>query len=177
MAMMGSAAFALFPQSAALPEVLQALVQAGFDKESICMMLSPKHPITSIVRDTNSYSFERNASAVTAGLLGWFSEFGAVLIPSFGFFIRSREFFQALVGDQDSAGGCGRHGTFAGLGFAEDDARRYESQLRDFGAMLYVACPEAARTQGALELLRATGAQEAGLLGRETTFQAAPAVH
>jgi hypothetical protein len=41
--------------------------------------------------------------------------------------------------------------------------------------MLYVACPEAARTHWALELLRATGAQESGLLGREVALEAAVA--
>jgi hypothetical protein len=176
MALTGSAAYALYPQNVALQEVLRTLGQAGFDKESICMMLSPKHPITSIVRDTTANGYEREANAVTAGLIGWLSEFGAVLIPTFGFFIRSRQFFHALVVEQDSMAGCGHHGTLAGLGFADDDAKRYENHLRDVGVMLYVACPEAARTHWALELLRATGAQETGLLGREMAFQAAVAV-
>jgi hypothetical protein len=176
MAMTGSAAYALYPQNVALHEVLRALGQAGFDKESICMMLSPKHPITTIVRDTNSYGFERDTNAITAGLLGWLAEFGAVLIPTFGFFIRSREFFHALIVEQDSLAGCSRHSTLAGLGFADDEAKRYENQLRDVGVMLYVACPEAARTHWALELLRSTGAQETGMLGREVAFEAAVAV-
>jgi hypothetical protein len=174
MAMMGSAAYALYPENVALLDVLRTLGQAGFDKESICMMLSPKHPITSIVRDTNAYGFEPDTNAVTAGLLGWLSEFGAVLIPTFGFFIRSREFFHALVVEQDSL--AGQHGTLAGLGFADDDAKRYENHLRDVGVMLYVTCPETARTHWALELLRATGAQETGLLSHELAFEAAAAV-
>jgi hypothetical protein len=176
MSMMGSAAYALYPQNVALHEILRTLGQAGFDKERICMMLSPKHPITTIVRDTNTYGFERDTSAVTAGLIGWLAEFGAVLIPTFGFFIRSREFFHALVVEQDSLAGCDRRGTLAGLGFAEHDAQRYESQLRDVGVMLYVACSESARTHWALELLRASGAQEAGMLGHEMAFKAAVAV-
>jgi hypothetical protein len=176
MAMTGSAAFALYPQNVALHEVLSTLGQAGFDKENICMMLSPKHPITTIVRDTNTYGFERDTNAVSAGLIGWLSEFGAVLIPTFGFFIRSRQFFHALVVEQDSLAVCDRHGTLAGLGFADDDAKRYENQLRDVGVMLYVACSETARTHWALELLRATGAQETGFLGREAAFGAAVAV-
>jgi hypothetical protein len=177
MALMGSAAYAFYPQNVALHEVLQTLGQAGFDKESICMMLSPKHPITTIVRDSSTHGIEQpEKNAVTAGLIGWLSEFGAVLMPTFGFFIRSREFFHALVVEQDSLAGCGQHGTLAGLGFADDDAKRYARQLRDVGVMLYVTSPETARTHWALELLRATGAQEAGLLGSEVAFPAAVAV-
>jgi hypothetical protein len=140
------------------------------------MMLSPKHPISTIVRDSSAYGFERETNAVTAGLIGWLSEFGAVLIPTFGFFIRSRQFFQALVVERDSLAMCGHQGTLAGLGFADEDAERYENQLRDVGVMLYVACSEAALTRWALELLRATGAQEIGLLGCEVPFEAAAAV-
>jgi hypothetical protein len=164
--MTGSAAYALYPHNIALPEVLRTLGQGGFEKESICMMLSPKHPITTIVREANQHTFERDASAVSAGLIGWLSEFGAVVIPTFGFFIRSREFFHALVVEQGSMTLCGRHRTLRGLGFAEDDAERFENQLREMGVMIYVACPEEARTKWALELLRATGAKEAGLLQR-----------
>jgi hypothetical protein len=168
--MTGSAAYALYPHTIALPEVLRTLGQGGFEKESICMMLSPTHPITTIVREANQHPFERDASAVSAGLIGWLSEFGAVVIPTFGFFIRSREYFHALVVEQNSLTGCGRHRTLAGLGFAEEDAARFENQLREMGVMIYVACPEEARTKWALELLRATGAKEAGLL--QSTFRA-----
>ncbi|HTW59088.1 MAG TPA: hypothetical protein VMD99_13230 [Terriglobales bacterium] len=164
MAVTGSAAYAIYPHDAGLHEILRTLRQGGFDKENICMMLSPKHPITTIVRDPNFRALEPDKSAVNAGLIGWLSEFGAVLIPTFGFFIRSREFFRALVVEQDSEARCGRRGTLAGLGLAEDDATRFEKQLREVGVFLYVACPETARTRWALELLRASGAEESGLV-------------
>jgi hypothetical protein len=171
MAVTGSAAYAVYPHNVALNEVLKMLGQGGFQKESICMMLSPKHPITTIVRDANLHVSEPELNAVNAGLIGWLSEFGAVLIPTFGFFIRSRAFFHALVVEQDSMAPCGRCGTLAGLGFADDDAARFENQLREVGVFLYVACSESARTRWALELLRATGAEEAGLLENEAAME------
>jgi hypothetical protein len=164
MAATASAAYAIYPQSVALNEVLQTLGQGGFDKESICMMLSPTHPIATTVREANMHTFEREANTLTAKLIGWLSEFGAVVIPTFGFFIRSQAFFRALVAEQDSIARCGRSGTLAGLGFSEDDAKRFEHQVREVGALLYVSCPETAQKQWALELMRATGAEEAGLL-------------
>lgn len=160
-----SAAYAVYPQNVALNEVVRTLQRAGFDKENICMMLSPTHPIASIVRDTNCGAFNVDANVVSAGLLGWLTDFGAVLIPTFGFFIRSAQYFRALVSDQDSF--CGRSSTLRSLGFAPRDADRFEKKLRQTGILLYVSCPEAARARWALELLRPAGPIEAGLIGAE----------
>lgn len=165
--MQESAAYGIFPDNVALNNVLQTLGESGFDKENICMMLSPKHPISTIVRDSSTQPFERESNVITAGLIGWLSEFGAVVIPTFGFFIRSQEFFRALLADQDSELGCSPNGTLASLGFSRDDARRFESRVREDGVLLYVSCAKFAQTQWALELLRACGANEAGLLENE----------
>jgi hypothetical protein len=59
---------------------------------------------------------------------------------------------------------CGSSRSLEGLGFPEGDARRFERQLDEVGALVYVSCSEGARTRWALELLRGTGAQEAGTL-------------
>ncbi|MFZ0806556.1 MAG: hypothetical protein WAN03_10255 [Candidatus Sulfotelmatobacter sp.] len=159
-----AAVYAIYPQSIALNEVLQTLAQGGFDKESICMMIAPTHPVAEMVREANTASFERDTQAAKAGLIGWLSEFGAVLIPTFGFFIRSREFFHALVVEQDSIAYCGRHGTLVALGFSEKDARRCEHGLRESGVLVYVSCANSAQTQWALELMRTWGTDEIGLL-------------
>jgi hypothetical protein len=168
-----SAAYGIYPDGVALKEVLQTLGDGGFEKENICMMLSPKHPIATIVRDFSAQPFERESNVVTAGLIGWLSEFGAVVIPTFGFFIRSREFFHALLMEKDSTAGCGSSGgTLSSLGFSSEEAQRFENQVRLDGVLLYVSCPETAQRHWALELLRATGADEAGLLDNVHTENA-----
>src|SRR5712692_4037958 len=133
------AAYGMYPHDVALTEVVHTLNGAGFGNEDICMMLSPTHPISTIVRDASFLNTEREATAATAGLIGWLSEFGAVVIPTVGFFIRSQEFFQALVVAKDSAL-CGNSSNLAGLGFSPNDAERYDSQLRKLGVMVYVSC-------------------------------------
>ena len=169
------AVYALYPQSIALNELLQTLSQGGFDKESICMMIAPTHPVAEMMREANTHSLERGTQAASAGLIGWLSEFGAVLIPTFGFFVRSREFFHALVVEQDSIAYCGRHGTLVALGFSEKDALRCEHRLRETGVLLYVSCANLAQSQWALELMRTWGADEIGLLrGKSKTAVAAP---
>jgi len=118
------AAYGLFPQDVALHEVIRTLNQAGFANEDICMMLSPTHPIATVVRDASFFNAEREASAVTAGLIGWLSEFGAVMIPTVGFFIRSQAYFHALL-VQDSSSLCGNSQALVGLGFPEGDAEKF----------------------------------------------------
>ena len=125
--------------------------------------------------DLSILNAEREASAVTAGLIGWLAEFGAVVIPTVGFFIRSQAFFHALLATKDSPGFCGSTSTLVGLGFAEDDAERYEHQLREVGVLVYVSCPEIAKTNWAIELLRQTGAREAATLESAATVAVAAA--
>ena len=167
------AAYGMYPHEVALHEIVHTLNQGGFDNEDICVMLSPTHPISTIVKEANFLNTERESSAVTAGLIGWLSEFGAVVIPTVGFFIRSQEFFRALVVAKDAPALCGNTRALVSLGFSEADAERYENQLRDIGVLVYVSCPESARTGWARELLRRTGAEEASTLEVEARAAAA----
>jgi len=164
MAMSAAAAYGLYSQDVAVSDIVRNLNQAGFENENICMMLPAAHPIASIVRDASLFNSEKAASAVTAELIGWLSEFGAVLIPSVGFFIRSQAFFHALMVTNNAAALCGNARTLVGLGFSEEDAERFEDQLGDFGVLVYVSCSEGAKTLWAREVLRHTGAQEASTL-------------
>ncbi|MFZ0300623.1 MAG: hypothetical protein WAM13_19905 [Candidatus Sulfotelmatobacter sp.] len=159
-----AAAYGFYPRDIALTDVVRNLNLAGFENESICMMLPPGHPIASIVRNASFYNAEKEASAATAGLIGWLSEFGAVLIPTVGFFIRSQAFFHTLMVAREAPALCGNAKTLIGLGFSEEEAERFEDQLGDLGALVYISCAESAKTLWAREVLRHTGAREAATL-------------
>jgi hypothetical protein len=166
-----AAAYGIYSQEVGLTEIVRNLNQAGFDNEDICMLLSPAHPIASIVRDANLFNAERKATTVTATLIGWLSGFGAVLIPTVGVFIRSQAFLHALF--------CGNASTLVGLGFSEGDADRFEDQISRLGVLVYVSCSEDAKTLWAREVLRHTGALESATLGgpqgrREDRMPATP---
>jgi len=164
MALNSPAAYAMYPQDIALNDVVHTLNQAGFKNEDICMMLSPTHPLSALVRDASLFNSKQKSSDVTAALIGWLSEFGAVMIPTVGFFIRSQAFFHALMVARETPGLCGNSRSLAGLGFSDAEADRFESQLRRFGVLVYVSCSEAEKTSWACELLRHTGACEAATL-------------
>jgi hypothetical protein len=96
----GTAAYGMYPRNVPLEEVVTALNQAGFGNQDICMVLSPAHPVATGVSDARIGDVERE-SGTSARMIGWFSEFGAVVIPTVGFFVRSQAFFQALLAEQN----------------------------------------------------------------------------
>lgn len=169
----GTAAYGMYPRSVALPDVVCALNQAGFENKDICMVLSPAHPDAAAVSEASILGDKRSASAHSARVIRWFSGFGAVVIPTVGLFIRSEMFFHALVAAPLAPALSRGSGTLVGLGFSTDDARRLGHQLCDVNAMVYVSCRKDTDTQGAIELLRNTGAREAASLGSQRTAAAA----
>lgn len=156
--MNGTAAYAMYPRNVALPDVVYALNEAGFGMEDICIVLSPAHPDAASV-----FEGEAARNSTSARMIAWFSEFGAVFIPTVGFFIRSQTFFPALSGDLNLPTLSRSSRTLLGLGFPQEDAKRLGRQLSDFGALVYVSCTESAR-DGAIKLLRGMGAREAASL-------------
>jgi hypothetical protein len=164
MALNAAAAYGIYSQDVSLTDVVRDLNQAGFENENICMMLPPSHPIASIVRNASLFNSESKSSAATAGLIGWLSEFGAVMIPTVGFFIRSQAFSHALMVTREAPALYGNARTLVGLGFSEEDAERFEDQLLDPGVLVYVSCVEGAKTMWAQDVLRQTGAHEAATL-------------
>lgn len=175
MSVNGTAAYGMYPRSVPLREVVSALNRAGFQKEDICMVLSPAHPVATGVGDAKIGGVEREESASSARMIGWFSEFGAVVIPTVGFFIRSQTFFQALLAEQNFPTLSRGARTLLGLGFSTDEAKRLGHQLSDVGALVYVSCREGAKADWAIELLRRAGAKEASTLGMARVAQAAAA--
>ena len=169
----GPAAYGMYPRNIALPEVVCALNRAGFGNEDICMVLSPAHPVATAVQDTRVLDDTRDKSATSERMIGWFSEFGAVVIPTVGFFIRSQEFFRALVIEQNCPTLSRGSRTLVGLGFSEDEAKRLGHQLSDVGAMVYVSCRESGKASRATELLRRASAKEAASLKIASAAQAA----
>jgi hypothetical protein len=160
------AAYGMYSYDTEFHEVVHTLNQSGFNNEDICMMVSPRHRIATFVRETNILNAERKEGAVAEKLMSWLFEFGAVVIPTVGLFIRSQAFLHALMGNSKS--GC-----LEGLGFSERDAHRFEKQLRERGVLIYVACAKSANAASAVEILRRTGAKEPGLLEQEAFMAAA----
>ncbi len=176
MAVNTPAAYGVYPDSVSLQQVVQTLNQSGFDNEQICLMVRPRHPIATVMREANIPSAVREASASPVDLIRWLRKLGAVVIPTVGFFIRSRAYLHSLVMGSDSPALCGNSSAaLVGLGFSELDAERFEKDLREIGVLIYVACPEKTKMTQAVEVLRRTGARESATLERQEAARQAAA--
>ena len=158
-----TAAYGMYSRAVALPEVISALTRAGFEKKEICMVLSPAHPDATAVSDASGYRCDQEAKK-SANTIGWFSQFGAVVIPTVGVFIRSPQFCSALLEDLNLPELSEGQRTLLGLGFSPDQAKRLHRQICDFGALLYVRCKESSKASGVVDVMRSTGAREAASL-------------
>jgi hypothetical protein len=154
------AAYGVYAEDVPVSDVVNALNNAGFDKNNICLMLARTHPIAAIVRQASIRNADREASAVAAEAIEWLSEFGAVVIRTFGFFIRSQMFLRTLVTSREAPALCGNFETLMDLGFSQQDAWRLEEGLCEAGVLVYVACAESATATCAKETLQRIGARE-----------------
>jgi hypothetical protein len=174
MIMNSSAAYGMFSRTATLSEIVAALNRAGFGKEDICMVLSPAHPDAAAVSDANLLDAKSSERNTCARMIRWFCGLGAVVIPTVGFFARSQAFLNALVTEHNIPSLSRGSRTLLGLGFSPDDAKRLGNQLADVGALVYVACKgSASAADGAMQLMRNTGAREAATLQQFHTAAAA----
>jgi hypothetical protein len=168
-----TAAYGMYSRNVALPDVVGALNEAGFTHQDICMVLSPAHPDAAAVRDASMFPAIEADNTVTARMISWFSRFGAVVIPTVGLFVRSQAFLQALMTDHNIPSLSGGSRILLDLGFSRDDAKRLGTRLSDVGALVYVNCKEIEKANGAIELLRRTGAMEAASLSAINAVKAA----
>lgn len=159
-----AAAYGVYPRTVGLYDVVCALNRAGYGNADICMVLSPAHPHAAAVADGSLLREHNEDTAITTRVIEWFSALGAVVIPTICFFVRSQAFLQAVVNDLNIPSLSRGSRTLVGLGFSHRDAKRLGHQLTDVGALIYVSCEENAKADGAIKLLRSTGASEAAML-------------
>jgi len=163
-----TAAYGIFPREAHLDQVLQSLHLAGFQKENICIFLTPTHPIAEKLKLQSMMigtSSDSSAEQRMTDVVAWLSQFGAVVIPGVGFFIGSREFLRALTQSDCLAIAECDGGMLTGLGIPQPHAFRYESRVQEDATLVFISCDGYAQAQWAREILRRMRAEEVSLLG------------
>ena len=160
-----SAAYGIYPPGVLLQNAVAVLNQSGFTKENICVIVSAKHPLAAAFREANILHRDNAISPNRAAMMAWLMKFGAVMIPTVGLFIRSKEFLKALITDK----ACANSNGLVELGLSEVDAERFEIEMGDQGAFIYVASPNGAAQ--AAELLRITGARRTATVRQPLVFR------
>ena len=159
-----SAAYGIFPMRARLEEVIASLNSAGFDHSSICVFLSPSHPIADDLRHLKTPYVNMSREADLESTVSWLSKFGGFVIPGVGLFVGSRNYLPALTQVDCRSGRNGNRSMLQNLGIPEDVAARYESRLRHDATLVFVNCDGWAQSEWAREILRRLKADEVSLL-------------
>lgn len=161
-----TAAYGIFPREAHLEQVLQSLHLAGFQKENICIFLTPTHPIAEKLQKVSiGFSTDSSAEGRATEVVAWLSQFGAVVIPGVRSFVGSREFLRALTQSDHWAITDCDGGMLTGLGIPQPQAAHYETRVRGDATFVFVSCDGFAKAQWAREILRRLRAEEVTLLG------------
>ena len=159
-----SAAYGIFPMRARLEEVIASLNSAGFDNSSICVFLSPSHPIADDLRHLKTPCVNMSREADLESTVSWLSKFGGFVIPGVGLFVGSRNYLPALTQVDCRLDRTGNRSMLQNLGIPEDVAARYESRLRHDATLVFVDCDGWAQSEWAREILRRLKADEVSLL-------------
>jgi len=166
------AAYGVFSSDFEPRQVIANLKQSGCYNDEICMLVAPKHPIASLMRDAGRLQGLGDSEPTVKSMLVWLMKLGAVAIPTIGLFVHSKAFVPAFVTEKESAVGYGNSTALIGLGFSESDALRLEFQLRDAAVLIYVTCPEIGKSALVRETFRRIGARETAVLGKQMVKQA-----
>lgn len=159
-----SAAYGIFSTRVRLEEVIASLNSAGFDNSSICVFLSPAHPIADDLRHLKTPSVNLSREADLESTVSWLSKFGGFVIPGVGLFVGSRSYLPALTQVDYRVDRPGNRGMLLNLGIPEDMAARYEPRLRNDATLVFVNCDGWAQSEWAREILRRLQAEEVSLL-------------
>jgi uncharacterized protein (TIGR02271 family) len=139
----------LFRDTAQAERAIRDLKAAGFSDQQIGVVMQDRSEERRLAADTGTKAGEGAvAGAVGGGLLGGtvglLAGIGALVIPGIGPIIAGGALASTLAGAGIGAAAGGLIGALVGMGIPEEDARYYETGLREGGILVTVEAGAAA---------------------------------
>jgi len=159
------AVFGLFDNRAALEAAIDGLRTEGFRESDMSALLPDRKETAEVAHEKHTKAPEgalvgAAAGGAIGGTLGLLLGIGALAIPGLGPFIAAGPIMATLAG----AGAGGAVGTLTGalvgLGIPEYEAKRYETFLRNGGALLTVHADNSEWATKAKDALKRYGAKD-----------------
>jgi hypothetical protein len=119
------------------------LIRSGFSDASISVLFPHRADTTESPHAQRSHATQgviagAGAGGVVGGTIGLLAALGVVALPGLGLFLAAGPLLATLSGALAGAGFGGPTGGLIGLGIVEDDARRYEGELKSGRALVSV---------------------------------------
>ena len=165
-----TAVFGIYPTVVAAERAVDSLVNAGFDRSAVSVLLPNPDSIADFAHEKHTKAPEGTATGVTTGgvlggALGLLAGIGALAIPGLGPFIAAGPIMTTLAGIGVGGTVGGLVGALVGLGLPEYEAKRYEGRLKEGGVLLSVHCDTSDEIRRAKGLLTGTGATDMASVG------------
>jgi hypothetical protein len=168
-----TAVFGIYSSITATERAVEALVNAGFDRTAVSVLLPNPDSVTEFAHEKHTKAPEGTATGATTGgvlggVLGLLVGVGALTIPGLGPFLAAGPIMTALAALGVGGAVGGLMGALVGLGLPEYEAKRYEGRLKEGGLLLSVHCDTADEIRRAKGLLTGTGATDMASVGEAT---------
>jgi uncharacterized protein (TIGR02271 family) len=152
----------LFRDTAQAEEAIRDLKAAGFSDREIGVIMQDRDEQRRLATDTGTKAGEGAATGavsggVLGGIVGLLAGVGALVIPGVGPIVAGGALASTLAGAGIGAAAGGLIGALIGMGIPEEDARYYESGLREGGILVTVEA--GANVAEARRILLDAGAQ------------------
>jgi uncharacterized protein (TIGR02271 family) len=133
----------LFRNTAQAERAIRDLKAAGFTDNQIGVIMQDRAEERRLATDTGTKAGEGAAAGavgggVLGGLVGLLAGVGALVIPGIGPIIAGGALASTLAGAGIGAAAGGLIGALIGMGIPEEDARHYETGLREGGILVTV---------------------------------------
>lgn len=167
-----TAAFGIYPSSAAAEQAVDRILQAGFSQNDVSVLMPDQQSSKEFAHEKNTKAPEGTTTGVTAGgaigsTLGLLAGIGALAIPGVGPFIAAGPIMGALAGLGVGGAVGGLIGALVGMGIPEYEAKRYEGRIKDGGVLVSIHCESSDEVARAKDVLQATGAQDISSAGEK----------
>src|SRR5215203_3305267 len=152
----------LFRDSARAERAVRDLKDAGFTDSEIGILMQDRAEARKFAEDTGTKAGEGAAAGaatggILGGIVGLLAGVGALVIPGIGPIIAGGALASTLAGAGIGAAAGGLIGALIGMGVPEEDARYYETGLKEGGILVTVEA--AMREPLARRILLDAGAQ------------------
>ncbi len=162
--------FGIYSTRAAVENVTDSLVKAGFPAADISVLLPESLGAKDMGTEKATKAPEGTAAGaasggVIGGTLGVLVGAGLLTIPGLGPFLAAGPIMAGLAGLGVGGAVGGVTGALVGMGIPEFEAKRYEGRLQKGGILLSVHCDTAEEITRAKEILKFAGGEDVSSTG------------
>jgi hypothetical protein len=168
------AVFGIYSRRAAVENATDALIQGGFSKNDISVLLPENLGTKDIGTEKATKAPEGAAAgastgAVIGGTLGLLAGIGLLAIPGVGPLIAAGPIMASLAGLGVGGAVGGFTGALVGLGIPEYEAKRYEGRVKDGGILLSAHCDTSDEVKRAKDIMERAGGEDISSTGEASS--------